>query len=973
MAAPTASVVASQSQPLPQAQPAQQQPLTDVEDGIVRQVEWYLGPINLQKDFYLQSKMDPGYWVDLSVILAFPKMKALGVSDAAVVASLLSRESSRIEVDTVRNCIRPSWAKRSILALTAVPAGTSVAAVEGLFADLPATLRPVVVAPILEKEGLWHVVFENSDDARLALEKVQHWTIGESKPPAKVKALPFPTYDISVMLLGGIAGMPGDAMAGQALGGAFYDGTGSAGVMANVPGGYSSPAAHGLVTPQMNGISPQTGGNPAGTGAYGYQPVGGFQGVGSGGPNSFSIGGVSGYPRGGYPAAGGSPYYMNGYGPQTMYDPVVSGSPTPSQHNGGTNVPSGRPPTPQMEAAAAAALAQAQAGALAGNVNVGGHGSKSLSITGTPLGTDPSAVPRARPTSRRQHGQASGMGAQPQQNRCLGMNGGYEQAGGTRGGQLPNSGRHSASSGGVSLGELLGGAGKGHIFHPLQGTTGGPRKAGSGPNSVGNGGGAGGVDATGPHKGAKSHGHSGDASPRPANSKNKKKRATNRQSTGGNGALGYSTINAGDVVEGSGDGKRFGGDEPRHVGEDRKPVKPEPNLTAMYFPPLPGADDSAAAKSKEARSSLGPGYVVNGETSGSGKDASKHPTSPTAAARSSDAESVAASEEPNGGPVGKIVASAPGRHSGKAAASGSPEEVGQREESGKGETQSEKVVSVSDVSSTSSASGSHIGSGASPGGVSSVASQGSIDEAPITVANGGMSYASIVRAKAKKPAVPPPSDKLPVSSASVKAVGADATGGSTAGDGKEHAVDGTGSMSGNGATGAKLDGDGNTSPGDGDGGKGPKTATVSPVAIAPRSVWANKPKSVLQATPAIKPVKVPASASANLARFPEDAAAIVVNATGQAVPNGTSSSTPTAKAATALGNANGSGGRTAAPGAKHANENGKLMTGYDSSDASSAVTSTSSAATPKGVWGQSPKLWSKELAAPEKVGVKTEP
>lgn len=87
------------------------------DDSIARQVEWYLSRHNLPTDTFLKEHMDSELWVSLDLILTFPRMKAMGVKDAARVAALLHARAPDIEVDAARGRIRPAWALRSNLVL----------------------------------------------------------------------------------------------------------------------------------------------------------------------------------------------------------------------------------------------------------------------------------------------------------------------------------------------------------------------------------------------------------------------------------------------------------------------------------------------------------------------------------------------------------------------------------------------------------------------------------------------------------------------------------------------------------------------------------------------------------------------------------------------------------------------------------------------------------------------------------------
>lgn len=98
-----------------------------LDDAAVVQVEWYLGQVNLMNDYYLKSKMDSGYWVQLDVLLSFPKMQRLGRTDVAAFAALLRERSASVVVDPSGTRVRPAFAAAaeaaapSTLVLTELP------------------------------------------------------------------------------------------------------------------------------------------------------------------------------------------------------------------------------------------------------------------------------------------------------------------------------------------------------------------------------------------------------------------------------------------------------------------------------------------------------------------------------------------------------------------------------------------------------------------------------------------------------------------------------------------------------------------------------------------------------------------------------------------------------------------------------------------------------------------------------------
>lgn len=129
--------------------------------------------------------MDADYWVPLDLILTFPRMVRLGVTDKSRVANLLHARSPDIEVDHATARIRPAWALRSNLVLRDVhPSATDadLAAILKIpFANPPPadTSSPSYAEPVEHFPGLmsvlqvadtvWVAIFESQDAAAEAL------------------------------------------------------------------------------------------------------------------------------------------------------------------------------------------------------------------------------------------------------------------------------------------------------------------------------------------------------------------------------------------------------------------------------------------------------------------------------------------------------------------------------------------------------------------------------------------------------------------------------------------------------------------------------------------------------------------------------------------------------------------------------------------------------------------------------------
>lgn len=163
-----------------------------MEDAIVAQVEWYMGRLNLASDHYLKDRMDHDLWVDLDVILDFPKMIRMGVRDKTKVAALLNARSSIVEVDVKTARIRPAWARRSTLFLHDIPPGTRVDDVFALFqspaspSEDPNSPSPVSQVPGLlsvqpASDTVWLAVFDSPTGAQAALSGVMEKTLNGAK------------------------------------------------------------------------------------------------------------------------------------------------------------------------------------------------------------------------------------------------------------------------------------------------------------------------------------------------------------------------------------------------------------------------------------------------------------------------------------------------------------------------------------------------------------------------------------------------------------------------------------------------------------------------------------------------------------------------------------------------------------------------------------------------------------------------
>ena len=160
---------------------------TEVRAAVVKQIEWYLGSENLERDYYLRQRMTPDFWAPLEVLLQFPKMQKLGVTEMGVVAQLLREASTEVLVDEHGLFVRPAWATpvpgvgsplsagsagsqnhNSTLVLKDIPSSVAPEVVMQALKDIPKCPEPVAAQSEDNKD--YHVTFETSDGAAKALE-----------------------------------------------------------------------------------------------------------------------------------------------------------------------------------------------------------------------------------------------------------------------------------------------------------------------------------------------------------------------------------------------------------------------------------------------------------------------------------------------------------------------------------------------------------------------------------------------------------------------------------------------------------------------------------------------------------------------------------------------------------------------------------------------------------------------------------
>lgn len=551
-----------------------------LEDAIVRQVEWYMGRVNLLSDAFLKAQMDDDLWVDLAVIVAFPKMKALAASNPAVtekthIARLLAARSVVVDVDEERAVIRPAWAQRSSLIIRECPAATNPAVITALFDGNADPAMPVPVSVHPDVGDTWFVIFDTRDGARIALDKIKDKTINGAPIKARAKDESGLTRgpDHLQNLASPMAGAPGAPATG--VQNMFNTPPTSAQGHGYAPVSPAAPMMNPIGMPIPNLHHHQ--GHPGATPGAPYYPYGGVPPQYMRGYNGAPGGGTSYYMQ--YPP-GPHPYdpaaHAAAVQAQQMQQSAGKGSPNGSSTPAtGPGAAQGVPTTPAQQAAAA------QAAAAIAAIGAGGSkGSGPLSNGSVPSVTPRSGQQQNRRSNQRNHnGQlmngvdASG-GAQGQP--LPGMPGvgaggtGAMSGAGVRGHQPSASGKAGRGGGtqGQQSGSSAGGAGDGT-----------PRGAGgksiaAGGVGVGTDGGA--VRAPGTGKKSKKGG-------RANNNRQSNNAHSDRQNTDGKGPDGKGEVSGPDGAN---------RDDRRAPREEKK--KPEPNLSSMYFPPLSISTENGA-------------------------------------------------------------------------------------------------------------------------------------------------------------------------------------------------------------------------------------------------------------------------------------------------------------------------------------------------------------------------------------------
>ncbi|KAA8493506.1 La-related protein [Porphyridium purpureum] len=298
----------------------EQQGENGMQDALVRQVEWYLGRENLSRDYFLMQQMREDFFVKLEILANFPKMKRMYAEvNAAYLAQAIRHRSSNLELDETETLVRPTFVlsekRRSSIILRDVPAGTSAADIEALFATnqslpVPESIRPDV-------GDTWFVTYDSYEKARNGLDSIKNLSIHGAPVKARLK---------TETIVRSLAQASGPGMPQQQLQPPLVAG-GMMGMMPGMPGSHTMGAHQGVPMPQQQMPMSFMGPPPMGAGpppmgfpiGYGFPPPpAGFRG-----PPGANPGAYRGAPSPNYygmnpPPFGAHPNQPGGFDPAAM-------------------------------------------------------------------------------------------------------------------------------------------------------------------------------------------------------------------------------------------------------------------------------------------------------------------------------------------------------------------------------------------------------------------------------------------------------------------------------------------------------------------------------------------------------------------------------------------------------------------------------------------------------------------------------
>jgi la-related protein 4 len=153
-----------------------------LDDALVKQVDYYFSRQNLANDAYLVSQMDADMWVPINVIAGFKKVGML-TKDADHIARVMSK-SPNVVVDLQKNLIKPSWKlQRNTIILREMPADTTAEEIRALFGE-----KFAIVDVHSDVGNSWFVSFDTEDTALDAMVWVRNQQFRGNEIKARMKS-----------------------------------------------------------------------------------------------------------------------------------------------------------------------------------------------------------------------------------------------------------------------------------------------------------------------------------------------------------------------------------------------------------------------------------------------------------------------------------------------------------------------------------------------------------------------------------------------------------------------------------------------------------------------------------------------------------------------------------------------------------------------------------------------------------------
>jgi len=189
-----------------------------LKEAVLKQVEFYFSEENLSKDAYLISLMDGDYFVPVSTIAQFGKMKALTTDESLIVESLSCSTVVQLSGDNTK--IKPREGKRTTLIIHQLPAETTSEEIEEILkkGDFKASVSRDV-------NNTWFVNLETEEQALDAVLFLRQQKIHNASIRVRLKS-ETPVKSLYVMdpvpppVLNVVYGVPGNARGQQ---GAYWE------------------------------------------------------------------------------------------------------------------------------------------------------------------------------------------------------------------------------------------------------------------------------------------------------------------------------------------------------------------------------------------------------------------------------------------------------------------------------------------------------------------------------------------------------------------------------------------------------------------------------------------------------------------------------------------------------------------------------------------------------------------------------